>query len=121
MAAREIDPVQSQPHTGLERVEDMCLHGIDRRLRESIAAEEVSVVAEECHAWGDFECPGTPSLGNSQFGLKRPAIVAEVEQLGRLIDRLQEQKRYPRVGRSWIARAAPLRSVKVTCPLGQWP
>src|SRR5258708_8575934 len=59
----------------------MYLYGIDRRLRKCIAAEEVGVVAEECHAGGDLECPGTPGLGNPQFGLERPAIVAEVEQL----------------------------------------
>src|SRR5258708_26340089 len=31
--------------------------------------------------WGDLECPGTPSLGEAQFRLEGPAIVAEVEQL----------------------------------------
>jgi hypothetical protein len=78
VAAREIDAVERHPDTGLER---MCLNGVDWRLSESIAAEEVGVVAEDCHAGGDLECPGTPGLGIPQLRLERPAIVAEVEQL----------------------------------------
>lgn len=39
VAAREIDPVERHPDTGLERVEDMCLNGVDWRLSENIAAE----------------------------------------------------------------------------------
>ena len=58
----------------------MSLHGIDRRLGEGIAAEEVGVVAEECHAGGDLECPRTPSLGNPELGPEQPAIVAEIEE-----------------------------------------
>jgi hypothetical protein len=78
VAAREIDAVERHPDTGLER---MCLNGVDWRLSESIAAEEVGVVAEDCHAGGDLECPGTTGLGIPQLRLERPAIVAEVEQL----------------------------------------
>jgi hypothetical protein len=59
----------------------MSLNRIDWRLRKSAAAEEIGVVAEECRAGRDLECPRAPSLGNSQFGLERPAIVAEVQQL----------------------------------------
>jgi hypothetical protein len=64
-----------------ERVEEMCLHSVDRRLRENIAAEEVGVVTEDRHAGCDLECPGTPRLGNPEFRPERPAIVANVEQL----------------------------------------
>src|SRR6476619_4123827 len=59
----------------------MCLHCIYLCLRKSVAAEEVGVVAEECHARCDLECPWAPGLGNPELGLERPAIVAEVEQL----------------------------------------
>src|SRR5204863_8146277 len=60
----------------------MSLHGIERRLRESIAAEEVGVVAEEGHAGRELERPGADGFRDPEFGLERPAIVAEeVEQL----------------------------------------
>ena len=59
----------------------MSLHGIERRLREIIAAEEVGIVGEEGHAGSELECPGTNGLRNPELGLERPAIVAEVEQL----------------------------------------
>jgi len=81
MAAGKIDAVQGHPDPRRKCVQEMCLNRIDWRLRSPVAAEEIGVVAEECHAGGDLECPGTPSLGEAQFRLERPAIVAEVEQL----------------------------------------
>src|SRR6187399_3465203 len=81
MAALKVDAIQRKPDTRLKRVEEMRLNRIDRRLRKSVAAEEIGVVAKEHHAGGDLECPGTPSLGEPQFWLERPAIVAEIEQL----------------------------------------
>jgi len=55
VATGKIDPVQSHPDPRLKCIKQVCLNGIDRRLRKSVAAEEIGVVAEECHAGGDLE------------------------------------------------------------------
>ena len=82
VAASKVDAIQGNPYTRLKRVKQMCLNRIDRRLRKSVAAKEIGIVAEKCRAWSDLERPGPPSFGNAQFRLERPAIAAEVEQLG---------------------------------------
>src|SRR4051812_616056 len=81
MAACEIYPVESYPRTRLQRVQNMSVQGIKRRLCQGVAADEVGIVAEERDAGRHFNCPRSPSLRDSQFGLEGPAIVAEIEQL----------------------------------------
>ena len=63
----------------------MSLHGIERRLRESITAEEVGIIGEEGHAGRELERPGADSFRNPKFWLERPAIITEVEQLAVVI------------------------------------
>jgi hypothetical protein len=67
VAPSEIEPVQRHPYAGLESVEDVSLDGIDWRLREGVAAEEILVIAEDQHAGGKFKRPWTPRLGNPQL------------------------------------------------------
>jgi hypothetical protein len=43
MAVGKIDPVQGNPDTRLKCVKEMCLNRIDRRLRKSVAAEEIGI------------------------------------------------------------------------------
>jgi hypothetical protein len=78
VAACEINPV-SAIHTGLERVEEMCLHCIYRCLRKVLPPKK-SVLSLKNDAGGDLECPWAPGL-EIPSSLERPAIVAEVEQL----------------------------------------
>ena len=51
VAARKVDAIQSDPDTRLKRVKEMCLNRIDRRLRKSVAAKEIGIVAKESSRW----------------------------------------------------------------------
>ena len=61
-SAREVGAVKRNPRAGLKVVNKMASDHVQRRLRKSLAHEEVRVVREECRARCDFQRPWTPCL-----------------------------------------------------------
>ena len=79
-AAGVVGAVQRRPQPGVEVVDRMPLHRVQRILPAHAVAGELIVVSVEGDPRGGLECPGAERLGHAQFRLERPAVGADVDQ-----------------------------------------
>ena len=64
---------------------EMGADQVEWSLLKLLAIEEVGVDCKKRDAWSNLKRPCAPSLGKAELGPERPAIVAEIEQLGAVI------------------------------------